>query len=187
MVEEVTIALIGLIITAIGIIGALIYNAYNTKQNTKSRYYQILKDLEDRFHKIQDMDDTAPSSYFMHVVNFAGFMIRLIKEGIIPKDLVFPQYTTIFSESLWISNLVKDKTKVEDIIEFCKENNVKEEQPPKRRLQGKRIQTKDFTSLIFSSNPDKEADIYVCPKCRHMSGTKEELKKHTVEEHQDKN
>jgi len=44
-----TITIIGLFISIGGLIVVIFYNALKIKQNTKSQYYQILKDLNERF------------------------------------------------------------------------------------------------------------------------------------------
>ena len=97
MVEEITIALIGIILTGIGIGVGLYFNIRATHQNTKSRHYQILKDNEERFHQIDGLDkDGDPRTYFMHICNFATHLHQLIDYNICPKNLILPQrYRTL--------------------------------------------------------------------------------------------
>jgi len=181
VVEVVTIALIGVIITGIGIGIGLYFNIRATNQNTKSRYYQILKDNEERFHQIQSLDkDADPRTYFMHTSNFATFLYQLVEEGICPKDLIM-EYRETLGEGLWV---IKNVTSLEKeflkYIKFCEDNKIKPKMPSRSRLKG-RINADSVTSLIFSSDENKDADIYNCPVCRSMFGTKEEFSKHKKE------
>jgi len=134
MVEIVieTNALIGIIIGAVGLGSAVFYNALKIKENTKSRYYQILKDLNQRFHEIQDIFDDE-TKFRMHVVNFALTTNQLIDLKIIPKKYVVPSFKFAFSDALWILNRMKNGVKEEedsqDFIKFCKDNKIKETDP----------------------------------------------------------
>jgi len=182
VVEVGTIALIGVIITGIGIGIGLYFNIRAINQNTKSRYYQILKDNDERFHQIHSLDkDSDPRTYLMHITNFATHLYQLIDEGICPKNFILPHRSRTLSEALWI---IKNATKLEkefpEYVKFCNDNNLKPEMPSRTRLKG-RIDLDSVTSLIFSSDVNKDADIYNCPVCRGMFGTKEEFSKHKKE------
>ena len=108
------------------------------KQNTKAQYYQILRDLEEKFHVIQDNRNDGPK-YRMYTTNLGQFIKRLIDSKIIPKAYVLQPYKFVFTEALWNINRASDDLKKEpdtkEFIEFCKENNIQEMEPPKWTFQ----------------------------------------------------
>jgi len=125
-------ALIGIIIGATGLGSAIFYNALKIKQNTKARYYQILKDLHQKFHEIQDIFDDE-TKFRMHVSNFGFFTKQLIDLKIIPKKYVVQTFKYAFSDALWILNRMDKKFQEEedsqDFIKFCTDNKIKETDP----------------------------------------------------------
>lgn len=134
--DGITIATIGVIISAIGITSGFVYNAWSIQQNTRTRYYQILKDVEKEFQEIEILDHKNSVVHAMRISNFGVFLIKLANRNMIPEDYLYPPYHSIFAECLWIFNHVligKDSitTKEERIIleEFCKKNKIKEENP----------------------------------------------------------
>jgi len=184
MSTEVIIALIAVIITGIGVAIAVFFNIRATRQNTKSQYYQIMKDLEERFHQIRDLTENDLPKYAMHTCNFAQFMVELIDQKIVPKKMVYPNYQPIFGEALWILNNITNKEIKKDckeFLDFCNENDIKEERISKSRLSKNKLYSESLSSLIFSSDENKDADIYTCPICRYMFKTKKELAKHKKE------
>ena len=126
-------ALIGIIIGAVGLGSAVFYNAPKIKENTKSRYYQILKDLNQRFHEIQDIFDDE-TKFKMHTVNFGLTTKQLIDLKIIPKKYVVQSFKFAFSDALWILNRMEkgfeeEEEDTKDFIKFCKDNEIKETDP----------------------------------------------------------
>ena len=134
-------ALIALILTGIGIFIALVFNFFATKQNSRTQLYQILKDLEDKFHKIE-LDFPIGTkydfrNYFMSLINFATFMANIEKQKIIDKELLLTNYRYNFEIGLWIYNHIIDtdfQEQFEYFKKFCKENKISESSPKKERL-----------------------------------------------------
>ncbi|WP_299290519.1 hypothetical protein [Nitrosopumilus sp.] len=127
--------LLGVIISAGGISGAIFYNALKLKQNTKSQYYQILKDIDERHHQIEEYYDD-PHKQLMHRVNFGQFMKQLIDMKIIPKKFLIQTYKYDFSDALWILNRMEERHRNEpdsiEFVKFCDENNIIESEPDKQ-------------------------------------------------------
>ena len=114
----------------------------------------------------------------MHITNFATHLHELIDKGICSKDLILSNRKITLGEALWIiNNATKLEKEFQDFIKFCDDNNIKQKMPSRTRLKG-RINTDSVTSLIFSSDENKDADIYSCPLCQGMFGTKEEFSEH---------
>ena len=126
MVDEITIALIGTIVTGIGLVVAIYFNIRATQQNTKAQQYTIMKNLIDEFHKVDDLAHTCndPYDYASKVTNFAKFMRDLIEYKIIEKDLVLPSFQSVFERSLWIFEHDEDFF-MKHVKEFCTANNIK--------------------------------------------------------------
>ena len=131
MVESVVIAIIAVILSGIGITVGFFYNAHSIQQNTKTRYYQISKDLLDRFQEIENISDKKSIEYKSKINNFAFFMILLIKRKILPKEYIFPEYNYIFQNALWVINRESPtiKANLGAVIDFCQKNKIPEEKP----------------------------------------------------------
>jgi len=138
-----TFTIIGLFISMGGLIAVILYNSLKIKQNTKSQYYQILKDLHERFHNIQDIQGDGPK-YIMYVSNFGSFIKELIDAKIIPKKLVVTPYKYLFCETLWIYNRMDKKPRQEkdtqDFIKFCQENKFEEKKPPQWAIKNSQFE-----------------------------------------------
>lgn len=184
MVTETT---IGIIIAGISIGAAIAYNAYTVNQNTKARHYQMLKDADDRFGELQNLDKEDPRNFFAQLTNFGILLVDCVNEGVTPKNLLISRYKRIIGESLWlIKNATKLQEENKEFIEFCKSENIEPVMPSREILSRGRIQTGSLTSLIFSSDETKDADIYNCKKCKMMFGKKDEYKKHLEKNHKNK-
>jgi len=131
MVEAIDIAIVTIILSAIGITGGFLYNAHSINQNTKTLYYQISKDLLEKFQNIELTATTDPIAYKSEINNFALFMVKLVKRGILPKEYIFPEYSYTFEYSFWIINRGEPilKQNFNDVINFCKENEIQEKEP----------------------------------------------------------
>lgn len=123
--------MLGVLVSAGGLGIVIFYNALKVKQNTKSRYYTILKDLHDRFHQIHEANEDE-GLYRAKMLNFALFMEHLIQLNIINKKDIIKQYETVFSQAFWlyknideIDLLAGDK----EFIKFCEKNKIKEIKP----------------------------------------------------------
>ena len=129
-------AIIGVIISAIGITGGFVYNAKTTQQNTRMQYYQVLKDVEKEFHEIERFQSEDIRHHAMRTNNFAVFLIKLINRKMVPKEYIYPQYDTVFQETLWIQKKMMKRNdtlgstkEIEAVEGFCKENNIQEKNP----------------------------------------------------------
>jgi len=129
-------AIIGVIISATGITSGFVYNARSIQQNTRTRYYQIQKDLQKEFHEIMVLKTDDNKTHTLRLANFAVFLVKLVNRKMMPKEYIFPHYDDVFSQALWIYNYaiiksdregLKEERKM--VEEFCKENNIKEENP----------------------------------------------------------
>lgn len=132
------ITLIGMLVGAGAIASGIFYNALKIKQNTKSQYYQILKDLHEWFNNIQKNQKDV-TVYRMETTNLGLFIKELIDAKIIPKKYVLQPYKFVFAESVWnIKRMDKRMTEEHDtkeFLKFCEENNIKETESPKRTLK----------------------------------------------------
>jgi len=139
MVEIVfdTYTIIGLFISIGGLIAVVLYNALKIKQNTKSQYYQVLKDLDKRFHDIQNIDSDG-TRYLMNVHNFGHFIKELIDAKIVPKKLVLQPYKILLGETFWIIqhlHLFEQEKDAISFVKFCQDNHIEEKSPPKWTLK----------------------------------------------------
>ena len=178
MVDSVAIGLIGVILTGIGVAIAIFFNIRATKQNTKSHLYQVIKDLDDKFHEIENIPRKQITKYMMYSGNHAGFIFDLVGFGILDKKLVLENYKQRLGCGLWIfNNLVTKEIKdsCKDYIKFCNDNNVKEIEVSEARMSYVKMMNNKLTTLTFSSDASLEANIYRCPICTSMFGTKEEF------------
>ena len=173
MVEEVTVGLIGVILAGIGVIVTLIFNIRATNQNTKTRHYNIIKDLTNKFKEINEQKN--PINWIAEIVNFASHMRLLDKEKIISKKIFLKNHENIFRWALWtVNNMGINKESHDGLIDFCKKNNIQEEKIPKTisdLLHG-------VTNISFSSNANTKSSIYQCPKCSDFFGEQAEFKEH---------
>jgi len=130
-------ALIGVIISAMGITIGLLYNARSIKQNTRTRYYQIQKDIEKEYHKVmvENFEDDGIMS--VRINNFAIFLIKIVNRKMIPKKHILPYYDDVMGQALYVQDMLKDtlddrpglKKEVELLQKFCKENNIEKDEP----------------------------------------------------------
>jgi len=136
------ITLIGILVSAGAISSGIFYNARKINQNTKARYYQILKDLYERFNNIQNNQENA-LVYRMEMTNFGLYIKDIIDVKIIPKKYVLQPLKYVFAESLWtlkrMDKPMIDEYDTKDFFKFCEENNIKELKPAEWTL-------KDFKS-----------------------------------------
>lgn len=184
MVDSVSIGLIGVILTGIGVGIAIFFNIRATKQNTKSHLYQIIRDLESRFHEVESIPKEETTKYLMYSGNYATFIFDLIKLGILEKEVVLEQYTRQLSHGLWIFNNVvtkEIKDSVQDYIKFCNENKIEERKVSEERMKHTKFTNNKLSTLTFSSDEKLNADIYRCPICTKMFGTKDEFSLHIKE------
>ncbi len=160
---EATISIIALVLTGIGILVALVYNYFATKQQSRMQLYQIMKDLEDRFHKIEVTDfpigtDYDYRNYFTSLLNFATFMANLEKLKMIDAELLLISYRYNFEIALWIKKHALNTAYPENLDNFdklCKDNNIVEVEPHEERLPKDKFETIDFDELKDS---EKEKD-----------------------------
>lgn len=127
MVEEVTIALIGLIVTGVGIFIALLFNIKAVQQNTKNLEYQVMKDVFKEFHDIQKIPIERPSEYIIKINNFSQMILELHLSGIVKKNIIVEGLSALFAEAYWIHNNMKgEKTEeIKALDSWCDENNIK--------------------------------------------------------------
>lgn len=181
MVAETT---IGIIIAGFSVGVAIAYNAYTVNQNTKARHYQMLKDADDRFNEIQNLNKEDPRNFFAQIANFGILLVDCVNEGVTPKNLLIPRYKRVIGESLWlIKNATKTQEENKEFIKFCESENIDPVMPSREIMSKGKFQSDSLTSLVFSTDETKDADIYNCKACKKMFGKKEEYKKHLDENH----
>ena len=140
MEESTVIAIVAVILSGIGITVGFVYNARSIQQNTKTRYYQIAKDLLAKFHHIDDISYSDPNGYFSATNNFTMFMVTLVAKGIVPKNYILPVFQDTFAESLWIINHTAiPKKMMISVSKFCADNNIQE-----RKLFSERLKNADY-------------------------------------------
>lgn len=124
--ENTTLTIIISLLTAIGVTGGLIFNGLMTRNHNKNQHYQILKELQDEFNKIDSMDQKS-NGYKVHFVNFHEKIAHLGLNRIIPNEVI-SYFDGTFPRALLMikSELVQDATtisKVPNLILWCKINN----------------------------------------------------------------
>jgi len=78
-------AIIGVMISAVGITIGFLYNARSIRQNTRTRYYQIQKDIEKRYHEAMVMYNEDAAERELRIINLAIFLIKIVNREMIPK------------------------------------------------------------------------------------------------------
>lgn len=131
-------AIIVAIISAIGVIGALIFNGLTHLKETKSQHYQAFKDLEEEFTKIQEEfpkirkwdndhalviqkqsenDFVSVNMFRWKYVQFHEKVAHLAIQKIISKEIA-RYYHTTFPYALRYVDLVLDPEKVKSTCTF---------------------------------------------------------------------
>jgi len=191
MVEEISIAIIGLIITGIGLVIAILFNTLAIRSTSKIRHYEIMRNFEEKFHEIQNIDlHKDPLAYPMTLVNWCTFMEQMNKEKIIPIKFL-SDYGNVFGEARWIlvnlANFKKEhETSKKQYVDWCKKHGFEEIPTSPQKLDLIQSATKVKT-LKISEIPSSKAQLFWCAKCKKFFRTAEDLKKHNDEKHGNEN
>lgn len=153
--DEITIALIGAILTGIGIIIAIKYNIKAINQNSKNNEYLMTKDFFEKFHEIQNIPEDDVTNYVIKINNFSQMVLDLHLAGIVNKNMITENLITVFREAYWFHNSIKDgkNKEMEKFDQWCDENKIKPESPTEGRTQ-----------YIESITREKDSTIYVNKK-----------------------
>jgi len=118
-------------ITAAAAAGGLIYTARSVRQQTKSQYAQILKDLQQELHELQEQrKQLGEEIFFVKYLNVLDRIAYLSLKRSIPNDIpdYFRLHYALSLKKLEEAELQKYKTDANYLIEWCKKHGVKKEE-----------------------------------------------------------
>jgi len=189
LVEGITVAIIGLTITGIALGVAIFFNTLAIRDGSKIRHYDIMRNFEEKFHEIQDIDlQKDPRTYPIKLVNWCTFMEEMNKEKIIPIKFL-KSYDNVFGEARWIaSNILsmKKDNPYQHYIDWCKKHGFVEVKMSSEVLEA--LDSKlGVPSLKISGTSSSNAQLYWCEKCKKFFRTSKELTKHNDEKHGNEN
>jgi len=134
---DVSIALIALIVTGIGIFIALLFNIKAIRQNSKNQQYQMKKDFYEKFHEIQSIPHSETAEYVTKMTNFALMVWDLHIDGIVKKETITSDLEMIFQHTVWFyteSNIEGQKPDPK-FLKWCKENGIVSKKPSRSRME----------------------------------------------------
>jgi len=126
-----TIALYAVIVSILGMMGALIYNGISVKQTTKQSQYQIVKDLHEEFIELVTTGKKDQDHFIMNFINFHEKIAMLYQYKLIPKSFA-KDFSNSFSESLYYINKYYQNEKENQCrhtLEWCKKFKIKSHEP----------------------------------------------------------
>ena len=134
-VNEITIALFGIIFTGIGVIIALIYNKKAIDQNSKNHKYQMTKDFFESYSKIQRIPENDTARYLTEQTNFCILVYDLYNADIVDKSIITGHLNSSFEETVWLyqtTGLSDDYTL--KFLKWCDENGISAQSPNPIRM-----------------------------------------------------
>ena len=134
---DVAVALLGLIVTGIAIVIALIFNIKAIKQNSRNQQYQMKKDFYEKYHEIQAVPIDDPSTYASKVQNLTKMIWDLYNDGIVPEEMLTYDLADVVEETLWIYRKGKFQG-IEldtDLKNWCDSHGLKPKSPINARVK----------------------------------------------------